>query len=56
MSNRRTVLFLLLGALVLSAPGCEVVEGIFKAGVGVGLFLAVLVVGLVIALVSKFRA
>ncbi len=48
-------LLLALVALV-SLPGCRVVGGIFKAGVGVGVILAVVVVGLLFALVTKTRA
>jgi hypothetical protein len=48
-------LVLVMLALV-SLPGCRVVGGIFKAGVGVGVILAVVVVGLLFALVTKTRA
>lgn len=48
-------LVLVIVALV-SLPGCRVVGGIFKAGVGVGVVLAVVVVGLLFALVTKTRA
>jgi hypothetical protein len=48
-------LLLVILALV-SLPGCRVVGGIFKAGVGVGVILAVVVVGLLFALVTKTRA
>jgi len=48
-------LILVIAALV-SLPGCRVVGGIFKAGVGVGVILAVVVVGLLFALVTKTRA
>jgi hypothetical protein len=48
-------LILVILALV-SLPGCRVVGGIFKAGVGVGVILAVVVVGLLFALVTKTRA
>jgi hypothetical protein len=47
-------LFIVLLA-VTALPGCEVVEGIFKAGMAVGVFLVVLVVGLVFFLISKVR-
>jgi hypothetical protein len=48
-------LLLVILALV-SLPGCRVVGGIFKAGVGVGVIMAVVVVGLLFALVTKTRA
>ena len=62
MNNNNVVRFqwvsrLLLVILALvSLPGCRVVGGIFKAGVGVGVILAVVVVGLLFALVTKTRA
>jgi hypothetical protein len=48
-------LFLVCLALTASA-GCELAEGIFKAGVGVGIFMVIVVVGLVFFLVAKIRA
>jgi hypothetical protein len=48
-------LLIVIVALV-SLPGCRVVGGIFKAGVGVGLILAFVVVGLLFALITKMRA
>ena len=47
---------LLVTLALVSLPGCRVVGGIFKAGVGVGVILAVVVVGLLFALVTKTRA
>ena len=40
---------------VAALPGCEVVEGIFKAGMAVGVFLVVLVVALAFFLINKVR-
>lgn len=45
--------FLPLIALLLSFSSCRVIGDIFKAGVGVGIFIAVAVVALVIFLVAK---
>lgn len=47
-------LFVVLLA-VLAMPGCEVVGGIFKAGMFVGILMVVLVVGVVFFLVGKMR-
>jgi hypothetical protein len=47
------LLVVFLAAVAL--PGCEVVEGIFKAGMAVGILLVVFVVGLVFFLVGKMR-
>ncbi len=40
-------------ALLLSLSSCEVIGGIFKAGVWSGVILVVVVVGLVIFLLAK---
>jgi uncharacterized membrane protein YkvI len=47
------LVLLLLSTLVLS--GCEVVEGIFQAGLWVGAILVLLIVGVVVFLVGKMR-
>lgn len=47
-------LFVVLLA-VIAMPGCEVVGGIFKAGMFVGILMVVLVVGVVFFLVGKMR-
>jgi hypothetical protein len=47
-------LFLLL-LLAVSASGCEVIAGIFKAGVWVGAIVVVLIVVLVLWIVGKAR-
>ncbi len=43
----------LLAGIALS--GCELAEGIFKAGMAVGVFIVIAVLALVIFLVSKVR-
>jgi hypothetical protein len=48
------MLWLVLIAVLLSS-GCEVVGGIFKAGVWVGVIMVAVVVGLILLLVSKAR-
>ena len=49
----------LIGLLVLATAmtlsSCEVIGGIFKAGVWVGILLVVLVVGLILWLVGRGR-
>jgi hypothetical protein len=44
----------LLAGIALS--GCELAEGIFKAGMAFGVFIVIAVVALVIFLVSKVRS
>jgi hypothetical protein len=56
LGNQLMSRLLLAIVAIVSLPGCRVVGGIFKAGVGVGVILAVVVVGLLFALVTKTRA
>ena len=46
---------LLIVLLAVSAAGCELIGGIFKAGVWVGAIGVVVAVVLVVWLVAKFR-
>ena len=41
--------------LAMMSAGCEVVEGIFKAGLFVGVIAVLLVVGLIVWLARMFR-
>ena len=43
----------LLFVLALSLTSCEVIGGIFKAGMGVGIFLVLAVIGLIIYVISS---
>jgi len=54
-SSSRLFLFLFLVACA-SASGCHVVGGIFKAGLWVGIIMAVIVVALVMFIVNKARS
>jgi len=54
--SQRFMQIIVVAFAAISFSGCRVVEGIFKAGVGVGIFIAVLVVGLIFFLVSRARA
>ena len=45
--------FIVLAGISLS--GCELAEGIFKAGMAVGVFMVIAVIALVIFLMSKIR-
>jgi hypothetical protein len=44
---------IILAGIALS--GCEVVEGIFKAGMAVGMFFVIAVIALIAYVVSKAR-
>jgi hypothetical protein len=39
--------------LLISLPGCEIIGGIFKAGVWTGVLLIALVVAIIIFIISK---
>lgn len=39
--------------IVTLFTSCEVVEGIFKAGMGVGIFIVIAVIALIIFIISK---
>lgn len=48
---RLAVLFLVL----FSFTSCEIIGDIFKAGMGVGIFVVILVIALIVWAVSKFK-
>lgn len=35
--------------------GCELVEGIFKVGMGVGIFIVIAIIAVVVFIISRFR-
>ncbi|HEY0047185.1 MAG TPA: hypothetical protein VGB44_10780 [Flavobacterium sp.] len=41
--------------VLLSFTSCEAIGDIFQAGIGVGIFLVILVIAVVIWIISKFR-
>jgi ABC-type enterochelin transport system permease subunit len=53
--KHKTSVFLLLTALLMSVTSCEIIGGIFKAGMGVGIFLVLAVVGLIVFLIIRMR-
>ncbi|CAN5860406.1 hypothetical protein BH24ACI5_BH24ACI5_21890 [soil metagenome] len=55
LTRKNMALLALLVVLSVSSAGCEVVEGIFKAGLWVGLILVTLVVVAILWIVSKLR-
>jgi hypothetical protein len=52
MKDKITRILMLL-VLLISVSSCSIVEGIFKAGVGVGIFFVVLVLAIVAFIISK---
>lgn len=55
LMKQYSVFGLLALATAMTLSSCEVVGGIFKTGVWVGIFLVVLVVGLILWLVGRGR-
>jgi len=51
--KKQTFKLSLLISMLTTFSSCEVVGGIFKAGMGVGVFVVVLVIALIIFLVSR---
>ncbi|MEI6946147.1 phosphatidate cytidylyltransferase [Paraflavisolibacter sp. H34] len=50
-----TSVWILLFALAMTLTSCQLVEGIFKAGFYSAFIVIILVVGLIIFLISRFR-
>jgi uncharacterized membrane protein YukC len=46
----------MLLVISLSFTSCSIIEGIFKAGIGVGIFIVVAVIAIIILLLAKFSA
>ena len=53
MKNKLTTVLTILSASFL-VTSCSVIEGIFKAGFGIGIFVSVLVVAIIIYIISRF--
>jgi hypothetical protein len=47
LTSPRASRALVLGGLASATTGCDVVEGIFKAGVWVGIIIVLVVIGLI---------
>lgn len=52
MKSKLTRMLVLILVLI-TFTNCEVVEGIFKAGVGVGIFIVVAIIAVIIFIISK---
>ena len=55
LTKQNLALLTLLMVLSVSSAGCEVVEGIFKAGLWVGIILVTILVVAVLWVVGKLR-
>lgn len=56
MSSAMLVRLYLIVALAMASAGCELVEGVFRAGIWVGIIMVVLVLALVGWIATKLRA
>jgi hypothetical protein len=54
--DSRLALLTVLLAAMTTLEGCAAIEGIFKAGVGVGVFLAIVAVVVVLMIARGLRA
>nr|WP_315250490.1 hypothetical protein [uncultured Flavobacterium sp.] len=45
---------LVLSIVLFSFTSCEVIGGIFKAGMGVGIFIVIAIIAVLLFVVSKF--
>ena len=53
MKKNQFMLMTLLSVILVSASGCEVIGGIFKAGMWTGIIVIVLIVALILYLVGR---
>jgi hypothetical protein len=51
--QNKIIRVLLLLTVVLSVTGCSVIEGIFKVGMGVGIFIVIAILAIILFIVSK---
>jgi len=52
MKDKITRIVMLL-VILISVTSCSIVEGIFKAGVGVGIFAVVIIIAVIAFIISK---
>ncbi|MDX6192090.1 MULTISPECIES: hypothetical protein [Flavobacterium] len=52
--KNKTLQLTLVFVILLTFTSCEVIGDIFKAGMGFGIFLVVLIIALVVFIISKF--
>ena len=53
--KKHTLIIAIFIAILTTFSGCQIIGGIFKTGMGVGIFIAVLVVALIIFLAARVR-
>ncbi len=53
--KRFSLYTLTLVFLSLTLTSCELFEGVFKAGMGVGIFIVIAILAVIIWIISRFR-
>ena len=53
--KKQTILSALLITFLSTLSGCEIIGGIFKTGMGIGVIGAIIVVIIVVVLISKMK-
>jgi hypothetical protein len=56
LMKHASYLFVLLFLFAVVLTGCEVIGGIFKAGVWTGVLLVILVIGIIVWLLTRSKA
>jgi hypothetical protein len=51
--QKKITRLLMLFIVLISFTSCSVIEGIFKAGMGVGIFIVVAIIAIVVLIISK---
>jgi len=51
--KRQLIIFSILASFLTALSGCEVIGGIFKAGMGVGIFVVIFVIAIIIFIISR---
>lgn len=51
--QRKLIRSFVLSVVLLSFTSCSIIEAIFKAGMGVGIFIVIAVIAIMIFIVSK---
>ena len=53
MQNKILIRLSLLSLIAVTLTSCDLVEGIFKAGMGVGIFIVIAVIAVIVFVISK---
>lgn len=51
--QKKLTRLLMLFIVLISFSSCSIIEGIFKAGMGVGIFIVIAVVAVIVFIISK---